>query len=47
MGGLLKLEKRMLSVPHKDLEHKVEKHKYKKVGGHAAHDQKQIGTSSW
>ena len=41
MGGLLKLEK------IRDLEHKVEKLKYKKVGGQAAKDKKQISTSSW
>ena len=37
----------MVSVLHKELEYKVEKVKYKKVGGHAAKDQKQIRTSSW
>ena len=37
----------MVSVLHKELEYKVEKLKYKKVGGHAAEDQKQIRTSSW
>ena len=37
--GLLNLEKTMLSVLHKELQHaeyKVEKLKYKEVGGHAA-----------
>ena len=37
----------MVSVLHKELEYKVEKLKYKKVGGHAAEDQKQIRTFSW
>ena len=32
----------MVSVLHKELEYKVEKLKYKMVGGHAAEDQKQI-----
>ena len=36
----------MVSVLHKELEYKVEKLKYKMVGGHAAEDQKQIWTSS-
>ena len=47
MGGLSNLAKTMVSVLHKELEYKVEKLKYKKVGGHAAEDQKQIRTSSW
>ena len=37
--GFLNLENTMLSVLHKELQHaeyKVEKLKYKKVGGHAA-----------
>ena len=38
--GLFNLEKAMVSVPHKELEYEVEKLKYKKVGGHAAEDQK-------
>ena len=46
-GGLFNLEKTMVSVLHKELEYKVEKLKYKKVGGHAAEDQNQIRTSSW
>ena len=37
----------MVSVLHKELEHVVEKLKYKKAGGHAAEDQNQIRTSSW
>ena len=40
----------MVSVLHKELEYtmyKLEKHKYKKVGGHVAKDQNQIQTSSW
>ena len=41
-GELFNLEKTMVSVLHKDLEYKVDKLKYKKVGGHAAEDQKQI-----
>ena len=43
MGGLFKrgrglfdLEKTKVSVLHKELEYKVGKLKYKKVGGHAA-----------
>ena len=46
-GGLLNLEKTMVSVLHKELEYKVEKLKNKKVGGHAPKDQNQIRTSSW
>ena len=46
-GGFFNLEKTMVSVLHKELEHKVEKLKNKKVGGHAAEDQNQIRTSSW
>ena len=45
-GGLLNLEKTMVSVFRKDLQNKVYKLKYKKVGGHAASDKKQIQTSS-
>ena len=41
-GGLFNLVKMMVSV-----EYKVEKHKYKKAGGHAAEDGKQIQTSCW
>ena len=37
----------MVSVVHKELENKVEKLKYKKIGHHAAEDQNQIRTSSW
>ena len=37
----------MVSVLHKELEYKLGKLKYKKVGGHAAEDQNQIRTSSW
>ena len=44
---LFNLEKTMESVPHKELEYKVEKLKNKKVGGHAAEDQNQTRTSSW
>ena len=44
--GLLNLEKTMVSVFPKDLQKKVDKLKYKKVGGHAASDKKQIQTSS-
>ena len=32
---------------HKEPEYKVEKVKYKKVGGHAAEDQNQSQTSIW
>ena len=46
-GGLFNLEKTMVSVLHKELEYKLGKLKYKKVGGHAAEDQNQIRTSSW
>ena len=46
-GGLFNWEKKMVSVLHKDLEYKVEKLKYKKVGGLAAVDQNQIGASNW
>ena len=45
-GGLFNLVKMMVLVLHKELEYKVEKLKYKKVGGHAAGDQNQIRTSS-
>ena len=41
-GGLFNLEKTMVLVLHKELEYKVEKLKYKKVGGHEAKDQNQI-----
>ena len=44
--GLLNLEKAMVSVFPKDLQNKVDKLKYKKVGAHAAGDKKQIQTSS-
>ena len=37
----------MVSVLHKELEYKVEKLKYKKVGGHAAEHQNQIRASTW
>ena len=37
----------MVEVLHKELEYKVQKLKYKKVGGHAAKDQNQIWTFSW
>ena len=40
-GGLF------ITSPVKEPEYKVEKLKNKKVGGHAAEDQNQIGTSSW
>ena len=46
-GGLLNLEKTMVSVLHKELEYSMEKLKKKKVGGHPAEDQNQIRTSSW
>ena len=46
-GRLLNLEKMMVSVFHKDLEYKVDKLKYKMVGGHAAKDKNQIQTFSW
>ena len=43
-GGLFNL---VVSVLHKELEFKVEKFKYKKVGGHAAENQNQIRISNW
>ena len=46
-GGLFNLDDIMVSVLHKKLEYKVEKLKYKKVGGHAAEDRKRIRTPSW
>ena len=47
-GGLINyLEKMMLSVLHRELEHEVEKLNYKKVRGHVAEDQKQMRNSSW
>ena len=36
----------MVSVLHKELENKVEKLNYKKIGGHAGEDQNQIRTSN-
>ena len=39
-GGLFNLATTTVSVLHKELERGVEKLKYKKVGGHAAEDQK-------
>ena len=45
--GLFHLERTMVSVLHKELEYKVEKVKYNKVGRHGAKDQNQIQTSSW
>ena len=47
MGGLFNLEMTMVSVLHRELGYKVEKLKYRKVGGHAAGDQNQIQISSW
>ena len=41
-GGLLHLEKTIVSALHKELEYKVEKLKYRKVEHHAAEDQKRI-----
>ena len=46
-GDSFDLEKTMVSVPYKELEYKVEMHKYKTVGGHAAEDHNLIRTSSW
>ena len=37
----------MVSVLYKELEYKVEKLKYQKVGGHAVEDQNKIRTSTW
>ena len=47
VGGLFNLEKTIVTVLRKELEYRVEKFKYKKVGGHAAENQNQIQTSSW
>ena len=44
-GGLFNLEKILVTLLHKEIEYKAEKHKYKKVGGHAAEDHNQIRTS--
>ena len=38
MGGLLNLEKTVVSVLHKELGYKVEKLKYRRVVDHAAKD---------
>ena len=46
-GSLSNSEKTMVSVLHKELEYTAETVKYKKVGGHVAEDQNQIGISSW
>ena len=46
-GGWFNLEKKMVSVLHKELEYKVEKLKCKKDGVYAAEDQNQIRASSW
>ena len=46
-GSLFNVEKTMVSLLHKELEYKVEKLKYEKVGGHAARDQNQIWNSNW
>ena len=35
-GGLFNLEKTLVSILHEELQYKVQKLKYKKVGGHAA-----------
>ena len=37
----------VVSVLYKELEYKVEKVEYKKVGGHTAEDYNQIWTSIW
>ena len=44
--GLLNLGETMVSALHKELENKVEKLNYKKIGGHAGEDQNQIRTSN-
>ena len=46
-GALFTLEKTMVSVVHKELEHKAEKLKNKMVGVHATENQNQIQISSW
>ena len=46
-GDLFNLAKTMVSVVHKELEHKAEKLKNKMVGVHAAENQNQIQISSW
>ena len=45
-GDLFNLEKAIVSVLHRELEYKMEKLKYKKVGGQATEDQNQTRTSS-
>ena len=47
MGALFNLAKTLVLVPHKKQKCQVKKPEYKKVGGQAAEDQKQIRTSSW
>ena len=42
-GGLFDLDKTMVSVLHKELEYKMDKLKYKKVGGHAARTNPNFG----
>ena len=46
-GGLSKLENMMVSVLRKELEYKVEKIKYKKVGGHAPLSKRKPNYQSW
>ena len=46
-GSLFTLEKTMVSVVHKELEHTAEKLKNEMVGVHAAENQNQIQISSW
>ena len=46
-GHVFSLAKMLVLVPHKKQKCQVKKPKYKKVGGQAAEDKKQIQTSSW
>ena len=41
-GGLINLEKTLVSILHEELKDRVEKLKNKKVGDHAVEDQNQI-----
>ena len=45
--GLFNLEKTMLLVLHNELQHTLEKLKYKKGGDHAAEDHHENRSSSW
>ena len=47
LGGFFNLQKTTVSLLHNELEYKLEKLKYKKVGDKAAEDQNEIRTSGW